>query len=64
MGEFWAVVYTDQESYFVLLLIFFLLIFYKAISMSKAIILHIYFDIMPVYPYNHFKMPFELKVSG
>ena len=32
--------------------------------MSKAIILHIYFDIMPVYPYNHFKMPFELKVSG
>ena len=32
--------------------------------MSRAIVLHIYSDIMPVYPYNHAKMPFELKVSG
>lgn len=31
--------------------------------MSRAIILNMYSDIMPVYPYNHAKMPFELKVK-
>ena len=32
--------------------------------MFRAIILHIYSDIMLVYSYKHAKMPFELKVNG